>query len=54
MLHLQIKGYYTNKYTKRSKKQLAILSTSILMSDKKTKEKLEQVSCIWYLMIFKD
>ena len=39
---------------KKAKKLVAVLVTSLLMTDKKTEEKLEQVTCIWYFVIFKD
>ena len=36
------------------KKVLAVLATSMLMIDKKTEEKLDQILYIWYLVTFKD
>ncbi len=33
---------------------MAVLATLTLMTKKKTKEELEWVSCIWYLVIFKN
>ncbi len=33
---------------------MAVLATSTSMTDKKMKEKLEQIPCIWYSVTFKD
>ncbi len=38
----------------KSKKLVAVLVTSMLMTKKKTKEELKWISCIQYLVIFKD
>ncbi len=38
----------------KAKKLVAVLTTSTLMTEKKTEEELEQISCIWYPVIFKD
>ncbi len=35
------------------KKLVVVLATSMSMIEKKTEEKLEQVSCIWYPVTFK-
>ena len=33
---------------------MTVLATSILMTSKKKEEKLEQITCIWYSITFKD
>ena len=40
--------------SQKVKKLVAVSATSILMTNRKTKEELERISCIWYLVTFKD
>lgn len=52
MIHLQEEKLLYQQVSQKAKKQIAVLVPSISITDKK--EELEQVSCIWYLMTFKN
>ncbi len=53
MLHLQAEGSLCEQMSQKSKKLVAVSTTSMSMTEK-TEEELEQVSCIRYPVTFKD
>ena len=54
MLYLQTKRLLRKQVPQKAKKLVAVLATFMLITGKKTEEELEQVSCIWYSVTFKD
>ncbi len=54
MLHLSSEKPLRYQVSRQAKKLVAVLATSTSMTDKKTEEKLECVSCIRYPVTFKD
>lgn len=54
MLYLQAKKSICQQVFKQAKKLMVISATSISMTERKTKEELKSISCIWYFVIFKD
>lgn len=54
MLYLEIEESLCQQVFQKVKKLVAVLTTSITTTDKKTEEELERLSCIQYLVSFKD
>lgn len=53
MLHLQTKSSLCQQLSKEAIKLVAVSTIFTSMTEKKIEE-LEQVPCIWYLVIFKN
>ncbi len=53
MLHLQAEKSLYKQVFRKSKKLVAVLATSMLMTEK-IEEELERVPCIWYPITFND
>lgn len=54
MLYLQVEGLLYQQLLQKVKKLVAIFAISMSIIDKKLEEKLERVSGIRYLIIFKE
>ncbi len=54
MLNLSSEKSLCYQVSRKAKKLVAVLATSTLMTDKKTKEELGRIPCIGYPVTFKD